>query len=160
MHSDLYWIEIASPVRVAIMARPRAGDWLEDEIKHWRDEGVGTVLSLLEPAEVEELGLRDEPVLCRAAGIDFVSLPIPDRGVPADPGMATGMVRRLIENGRPVAIHCRAGIGRSSLMAALLLSVAGIPPTAAFEAISKARGLTVPDTDDQTLWVERHGATR
>ena len=33
--------------RLAIMARPRAGDWLEDEISGWRAQGVEIVVSLL-----------------------------------------------------------------------------------------------------------------
>jgi len=41
MVSDIYWIKTSASLRLAIMARPRAGDWLEDEIDHWKREGVG-----------------------------------------------------------------------------------------------------------------------
>ena len=154
MPSDLYWIETAAALRLAIMARPRAGDWLEDEVEHWRQEGVGVVLSLLERDEVDELGLRGEPDMCHRAGIDFVSFPIPDRGTPSDAQAALETVRELAKRNKPIAIHCRAGIGRSSLMAALLLGLSGMEVGQAFSAISEARGLTVPDTDDQRSWVE------
>ena len=152
-HSNLYWIEDFAP-RLAIMARPRAGDWLEDEVANWKREGVGVVVSLLESDEVDELGLAAEPALCREAGIEFVSFPIADRGVPRNPEDALSLARRLVATGKPVAIHCRAGIGRSSIMAALVLSLSGIEVSAAFEALSAARRLSVPDTEQQRLWVE------
>jgi hypothetical protein len=84
MRSDLYWIELPPPGRLAIMARPRAGDWLADEVAGWHAEGVGLVLSLLEPEEVRTLGLESEADLCAGLGIDFLSFPIPDRGLPAE----------------------------------------------------------------------------
>lgn len=40
------------------MARPRAGEWLEDEIAGWRAQSVDIVVSLLEPAEI--LATRSE----------------------------------------------------------------------------------------------------
>src|SRR5438477_7668874 len=60
MHSDIYWIDRGGAGRLAIMARPRAGEWLEDEVAHWRAVGVDTVVCLLEPAEIAELALADE----------------------------------------------------------------------------------------------------
>lgn len=153
MYSDLYWIETGAPVRLAIMARPRAGDWLEDEIAHWRREGVGVVLSLLEAEEVTDLGLEDEASLCAQAGIRFLSFPIRDRGVPTDADAARRVVSEALGTGLPVAIHCRAGIGRSSLMAALALTEIGVSPEAALAAIADARRLPVPDTDEQRAWI-------
>lgn len=64
------------------MARPRADDWLEVDIVEWKMAGVDLVISLLEREEVSDLGLQREAELCRASGIEFVSFPIPDRGVP------------------------------------------------------------------------------
>ena len=42
-HSTIYWIDGVSSGRLAIMARPRAGDWLDDEIANWALEGVRAV---------------------------------------------------------------------------------------------------------------------
>ena len=47
MASDIYWIEHPFAQRIAIAARPRAGDWLDDEIDHWFSAGIGLVVSLL-----------------------------------------------------------------------------------------------------------------
>src|SRR5258708_40167646 len=83
MRPEIHWIELSSSGRLAIMARPRAGDWLEDEVAGWRAEGIDTVVSLLQADEAHELGLSLEPDLCKQNTMEFISYPIPDRGVPA-----------------------------------------------------------------------------
>ena len=79
MKPEVYWID-APPGRLAIMPRPRSGDWLPDEIRAWRAVGIGIVLSLLTNEETAELGLADEQTLCRTAGVEFRRYPIEDRG--------------------------------------------------------------------------------
>src|SRR5215204_6272166 len=146
--SRLHWIEM--PGRLAIMARPRADDWLELDITEWKTSGVDLVVSLLEREEVSELGLQREAELCRANGIEFISFPIPDRGVPENGTDVLRIVSSItsgIADGSCVAIHCRAGIGRSSMIAACALICSGIEASDALARIKTARGLTVPDTD-------------
>lgn len=138
------------------MPRPRSGDWLSDEVTGWSRAGIQTVVSLLEPAEVSELGLADEQSLCLAANLKFVSFPIPDRGVPGNSiGFArlVAEIEQLLRSDVAVAIHCRAGIGRSGLLGACVLNALGIDPGSAFGMLSRARGVTVPDTDAQIQWV-------
>jgi hypothetical protein len=83
MKSDVYWIEAQLPGRLGIMARPRAGDWLCDEIAAWASDQIDVVVSLLEPNEIAELQLSEEPRWCREQGIDLISFPIAERSVPA-----------------------------------------------------------------------------
>src|SRR5277367_5526788 len=150
--SDFYPLREFEGVSLAIMPRPRAGDWLADEISSWNRAEVRTVVSLLEPHEVAELGLNDESRLCSTHGIEFVSFPIPDRGVPASYGALNRLVMPLVPKvtgGHMVAIHCRAGIGRSSVVAAGILIRSGVPYPQVFPALSRARGVAVPDTDAQ-----------
>lgn len=119
--SRLHWIENQTVGRIAIMARPRADEWLEDEIRDWKDSGVDVIMSLLEHEEVVELGLQREAELCHSKGIDFISFAIPDRGLPESRRHAAKIAQLLaaqLRGGRSVAIHCRAGIGRSSVIAA------------------------------------------
>ena len=153
MHSKLYWIDTTASLKLAIMARPRAGDWLEDEIAHWKQSGIETAISLLEPAEVSELQLDAEAALCSGHDIEFISFPIPDRGLPPDTQAALRLALKVTSSGKATAIHCRAGIGRSSIMAAAVLIVAGAMPEEALHEIEKARGLPVPDTDAQRNWI-------
>jgi protein-tyrosine phosphatase len=101
---------------------------------------------------VSEPSLRALPAVCNEHGIDVISFPIPDRGVPASLREATNLARLLatrIEGGKSVGIHCRARIGRSGMMAACVLSVLGMEPNPALVAISAARGVKVPDTVEQ-----------
>jgi protein-tyrosine phosphatase len=98
----------------------------------------------------------DEADLAAAHFIRFVSLPIPDLGVPASQVQAADSLRAIVdelERGRNVAIHCRQGIGRSGMIAAALLVRAGAEPRDAFHRISQVRGVPVPETDEQRNWV-------
>jgi protein-tyrosine phosphatase len=156
MTPKLYFIEASQPGRLAISGRPRGGDWLEDEVKGWRMAGIETVVSLLTPDEIEELGLSEESRLSAEQGIRFVNLPIPDRGLPTSSEKASRVVSdvfRDIQRGRTVAIHCRQGIGRSGMIAAALLVEQGKDPIEAITLVTRARGLTVPETPEQRDWV-------
>jgi protein-tyrosine phosphatase len=159
--TDYYPIREFEGISLAIMPRPRSGDWLEDEIRRWQREGVDTVVSLLEPAEVSELGLATEADLCASQGMNFLSFPIADRGVPSSAqeldSFLAPLVRRL-HGGASVAVHCRAGIGRAALTAACILVRAGIPYPLTFPAISRARRVKVPDTEQQEAWVQKFAA--
>jgi len=153
---DVFWIHAPLIGRLAIMPRPRAGEWLDDEIIGWQMEGIDTVVSLLELAEISELGLEREAELSREHGIEFISFPIPDRGLPASLRDATALAQTMalqVREGKAVAIHCRAGIGRSSLIAAGVLICSGLSADDAFRLISIARGIDVPDTEAQREWV-------
>lgn len=143
------------------MARPRAGDWLADEIAAWRAEGIDIVISLLEPHEILELGLQDEAALCGSHGIEFISFAIPDRGVPASLRATTELVRRSaaeLRSRKAIAVHCRAGIGRSALIAACIMTACGHSFDSAFRRIADARRVEVPDTDAQRDWVAAFAA--
>lgn len=157
MRGDVFWIAGNWPGRIGIVPRPRGGDWLDDELRAWRAAGVDIVVSLLTPEEVREFALEQEPVLSRKHGIEFRAFPIPDRGVPASSDAALALVADLaksLREGKGVVMHCRQSIGRSAVLAALLLASSGEDPDAAFAAIEKARGRAVPDTEEQRGWVK------
>src|SRR5215470_19441079 len=160
MRPDVFWIHVPLVGRLAIMPRPRAGEWLDDKIIGWQTEGIDTVVSLLEHAEISDLGLEREAELSREHGIEFISFPIPDRGLPASLRDATALAETValqVGKGKAVAIHCRAGIGRSSLIAAGVLICSGLRADNALQLISIARGIDVPDTDAQRDWVIAFG---
>ncbi len=157
MRTDLYWIEGPWRGRLAILPRPRGGDWLEDEIKGWHEAGLDVVLSALTSDENAELDLLEETAACAVIGIAFISFPIEDRGVPDSMQTTAELVQWLeskLVTGGNVAIHCRQGVGRSALLASSVLVASGISPKAAFERIEKARGCGVPDTPEQREWVD------
>ena len=155
--TQLFWIDGPWRGRLAIAARPRGGDWLEDEIRSWKLAGIGAVVSLLTEDEKRELMLEDEQRYCDQQGIQFYSLPIPDRGVPAsyaDTARALEKFGSELVQGKNFMIHCRQGIGRSALIAASLLIESGLTPAAAVESVEKARRLPVPETAEQRAWIE------
>jgi hypothetical protein len=90
--TEIYPLREFEGVSLAIMPRPRAGDWLSDEIDSWRNANIRTVVSLLESQEIAELGLKEEPQLCASCGIEFVSFPIRDRGVPNSYGALNQLI--------------------------------------------------------------------
>ena len=157
MSPDLFWIVGPWRGRLAIATRPRGGDWLEDEMSGWRRAGIDVVVSLLEGDEADQLGLSEESKLAEADGMRFISFPIPDRSVPVSAPAAIALMASIagaLDEGKNVAVHCRQGIGRSGLIAAGILATSGASPDGAIKAVSSARGLEVPETWEQRVWVQ------
>jgi hypothetical protein len=156
MRTELYWTEGPWPSRLAISPRPRGGDWLEEEIRAWRETGVDLVVSLLTQDEIADLDLAAEKQLCQSQGIEFISFPIPDRGVPPSRKAARDLARTLesaLREGKNLAIHCRQGIGRAALIAASVFVLSGFDPETTWRRIGIARGCTVPETAAQRQWL-------
>jgi protein-tyrosine phosphatase len=159
MKVDIYWIKGVDSGRLGIIPRPRGGDWLEDEILSLQSSGVDIVISLLEHDEVEELGLQDEERLCSEKKIQYLAYPIRDRGVPSSISMALEIARTIRNDllmGKSIIIHCRQGIGRSSMLAAAAMILMGFDPERVFNQIADSRGCKVPDTQEQVDWVRIH----
>ncbi len=158
MTPELFGIRGPWRGRLAIAARPRGGDWLQDEIRGLRLAGVDVVVSLLESDEAQQLDLADEANAVSVSGLRFLAFPIPDRGVPSSTSEALSLILAIsdaLHAGKNVAIHCRQGVGRSGIIAAGVLRNAGLDPERAIEAVSSARGQVVPETSDQLSWIRR-----
>ena len=156
MRAQLYSIQELHSGQVSIMARPRGGDWLFDEIKALREAGVDVLVSLLTSTEVNELDLSEEAMYCQGQGITYRSFPIFDRDIPpfsAETFIVLEQLHASLSEGKHVAFHCRQGLGRAALMAASLLILNGFSPEEAFDRLSKARGYAVPETEEQRAWV-------
>jgi protein-tyrosine phosphatase len=153
-----FWIDTSSNLKLAIVPRPRGEDWLQDDIEQLKREGIDIVVSLLTLEESRELGLEQEEDACTAAGIEFKGFPIPDRQTPESVTEFLEFARSVYKEalaGRRVGAHCRACIGRSSVLLATLMRLDGFTSEEAFDRISNARGLSVPDTPEQAVWVAR-----
>jgi protein-tyrosine phosphatase len=159
MKATICPINTAAPNHLAIVARPRGGDWLFDELSALSREGIDVLVSMLTEEEIKELGLDNESESCRAAGITFLNFPIPDRSVPSDTEDFLHAVERLaqlVRGGQSVGVHCRGSIGRSSVLAVSVLVRLGWDATQAFDAVESARGCPIPDTPEQREWVIRN----
>jgi protein-tyrosine phosphatase len=154
---SIYWITGSGPLHLAIMPRPEGGKELRDDIHALQTESVDILISLLTPEEIIDFDLSEEPDVCAAHGIEYRPFPITDHSTPtsymAVLDFATKLEREL-KAGKAIAIHCYAGIGRSSLMAACVLVIHGKSTIEAFDQIRQARGCHVPDTGAQFAWVE------
>ena len=142
--------------RLSVSERPMGFTDLEDEAWQWKAAGIGAIVSMLDADEAADLGLQDEGKHCRAQGIDFISCPVSDHGIPDDVAVLIQAIDRALvhlDGGRAVAAHCFAGVGRSPLFVASVLVRYGVSATLAWERLRAARGLRVPDTRAQTEWV-------
>lgn len=162
MKVSTFPIERSGPGRLSTMARPRGGEWLYDELEALRAVGSDIVVSMLTATEARELDLGAEADAVTAAGMEFLSLPTPDRGTPYVSDFLTllNKLGRALQADKHVVVHCRMGIGRSSLVAAGLLVAEGVSQTTAWETVTRARGLDVPDTAEQKSWLAAVMASR
>ena len=157
MKPQIYKIKEIGKGFLAIMAKPVAGDWIDDEFKGISDFGILQIISLLEAHESYELGLIEEEKLANQNGMDFINYKIKDRGVPESPQnfiKITKTIYNQINDGKNTVIHCRAGIGRTGIVAAGILMHFGYDIKKAFEYISEIRGVRVPDTQEQIDWMK------
>jgi protein-tyrosine phosphatase len=159
MWTTLHWVAGPWVGRLAIAARPRGGEWLDDEMANWRQNGVHTIVSLLTPEEDRDLDLAQERERARVNGLRFLSLPIADRQVPQSDAQVAALTGNMIadlEAGRNVVIHCRQGIGRAGLIAASVLLDSGVDLRTALNRLSAARGIPVPETPEQSGWLDHY----
>ncbi len=127
------------------------------------DAGIDCFLDLTEPAELDSY----EPILAKAARgreISYLRLPIRDHSVPASDVAMRGILEVLehaLGAGRTVYLHCRAGIGRTNLVAGCWMASRLGGGAAALEELNRrwrhnARSRTwptVPETPAQAEFV-------
>ncbi|MEW9918053.1 hypothetical protein AB2B41_00420 [Marimonas sp. MJW-29] len=128
-------------------------------------EGVTDVLSMLPDDEAEEIGVGEEPAICAALGLRFHSHPIPDFCLPERHSFIARIadILQMLGAGRHLAVHCRAGIGRSGMIATATLIGFGQSAEEAIARVAQARGVSIPDTEEQAGFIrdfEKHWAER
>lgn len=138
------------------------GNPLKVDLAALRDWGATRLISLTPMAELARLGaghLHDE---AKALGLTVHGVPVADFDVPAGDALAawsraSPLVHRALERGERVAIHCRAGLGRSGMLAALILTERGLPPDVTIARVRAARPGAI-ETDAQQAFVMARGA--
>jgi protein-tyrosine phosphatase len=159
--NGVFWIKGNPPVRLAIVLCPRGGKRLEDELLRIQQKGIETLVSLLEEEEAVLLDLADESPAAVRIGLECLSYPIPDTHLPPDTASFRSFVSGLADRlraGEAIGVHCRGSIGRSTVTAACALIHLGWKPEAALVAIQAARGVLVPQTQEQEDWILRYKA--
>lgn len=151
----IYTVARDLPGTLSTMPAPAGGADLDGSIAELAETGVDVLVSLLPPEQVDGLELQGEEAAATGAGLTFRSFPIADFGVPerAPAEEFLRVVSQDLEQGKHVAVHCWGGVGRSSLIAAALLVGRGTDAEEAWTRIARARGVPVPETDEQRAWV-------
>jgi len=128
------------------------------------DWGARALVTLVEPFELDLLGVPELGERARAHGMAWWHLPIIDGSAPGSaferrwPETAPELHALLDADGR-IVVHCRAGLGRSGAVAARLLVERGSDPHRALAAVRRARPGAV-ETGEQAHWVLDLRATR
>ena len=151
----IYTVARDLPGTLSTMPAPAGGADLGPAVAELARDGVDVLVSLLPPEQATGLGLAGEEAAAVDAGLAFRVFPIPDFGVPdrASAEAVLELVGGDLDRGKHVAVHCWGGVGRSSLVAAALLVARGTDADAAWARIAEARGVPVPETDEQRAWV-------
>ena len=68
-------------------------------------------------------------------------------------------VREQLTAGKNVVVHCRQSVGRSGLLAIAVLLSAGAALAESIEAVTRARGCAVPETQEQLHWLKHVAKT-
>ena len=158
--AEVFRIDSIGKGCLAIMAHPASAAGVgsvASTISEIAALGFHQVVSLLEPAEADALGLAEEGELVMAQSMKFVSFAIPDMGLPAcveDFARLAQLLFTEINSGTNTLIHCRGGIGRSGLLAAAVLLQCGKDVQTAFAQVSLMRGRQVPETAQQGDWLQ------
>lgn len=117
---------------------------LELDLAATRAWGASELVTLMEAEEFALLNVADLPSRVTAHGMVWRHLPIPDQDVPADAFMrdwptACQELLSALETGARIVLHCRGGLGRTGLVAALLLIETGIAPEDAIRDVRRRR---------------------
>lgn len=156
MKPQIYQVEHIGSGSLSVMAKPVSGEWIDDEFRGISELGINRIVSLLESEESRDLGLNQEKQVAEQNNIEFISYPIKDRGLPRSVIQYLDFTKKLYQesaSGLHTVIHCRAGIGRTGIIAAGVLLHCGFEPLDALNHISAKRGVEVPDTQEQIDWV-------
>jgi ADP-ribosylglycohydrolase len=140
------------------------GSWdrdLSSDLEVVRTWNPDIVIALLEDFEFAKLGIPNFKRDVKRAGLPWVFLPIVDGGIPgvefAERWEKLGTrTRNILRRGGRVLIHCRAGLGRTGLLAALLLVELGEDNEVAIQRVRAARPKTI-ETKRQEEFVRGFG---
>ena len=119
------------------------------------------LVTLVRDYELDDLGVPDLFERVAAFGLESMHLPITDGGVPTDPDAFRTLVMTVLghaRDGENVVIHCRAGLGRTGLLAAACLVAVGVQPEDAIGIVRATRKNTI-ETLQQEAYVRAFART-
>lgn len=129
-----------------------------DDIKAW---GATTVVTLIEEHEFRLLKVEDMERQVHGTGMGWFHLPIKDSGVPngrfEEAWKTTGSeIHRRLDAGERILIHCRSGLGRTGLVAGLILVERGMQPKEAIRKIRTVRPHAIETSEQEAYVMNSH----
>lgn len=106
------------------------------------------IITLIEEGEFSELGVPDLAEALNSLEAQWIHLPIRDMDIPNSQFEArwrqlSPAIHSSLKAGARIVIHCRGGLGRTGLMAALILIESGMPAVKAIRTVRKVRQRTI-----------------
>lgn len=124
---------------------------LDDFLDEIEDAGIEHILCLCSDEEIAEKSPEYlEAIRCGTIPAQIWQHQIPDHGVPDQPFeilQAVESMKQVLIQGESVLIHCAAGIGRTGMVAILLLSRLGMSLRIATRSVGQAG--SSPETGEQ-----------
>ncbi len=142
MLRNFSWLE---GEQLAGCARPDS----EEALAELARRSIGLVINLHERPH--------DPALLARYGLEEFHLPVPDFTAPTPEQLAQGVaaIEHALAQGRKVAVHCGAGLGRTGTLLAAYLVHQGLSPEQAIARVRAARPGSV-ETPEQVAAVEAY----
>ena len=117
---------------------------LMDDVQAIKGWGASVVITLMDDAELQRLGVRDLGRSVVNLNMIWLHLPLHNLGLPEAQfnekwRLISPSLCNLLREGQRVLIHCREGVGRAALAAARLLLDLGFTPEDSISMVRKAR---------------------
>lgn len=146
---DFRWLV---PGKLGGMPRPGIVAALEEDLEGLRRLGVEVLVTVEETATVA-------PEALRASGIEALHFPLEDMTAPSEDVCASWCAELSVrlDRGAVIAVHCRAGQGRTGTILACYLISRG---ASAIEALERVRGINPKwvSSDEQVRFLARYQA--
>lgn len=128
-------------------AHPAGAGDLRRALQSLVDEGIGALISL------DEMGVPLHYIA--EFGLHYLHVPVPDFGVPTfeEAARVVEFIQQQRNAGKPVAVHCHAGYGRTGTLLACYLVSQGMPARDALRVVRERRPGSV-ETHEQERFVE------
>ncbi len=155
---EIYPIPNLFNSRIALAPCPLGDEKLADEIKSLQQQNYKLVISMLTAEEQEKHGLTAESEQCVIHGITYLNYPIRDEVADSDNATLEFLAKvvthiKQLANDDKILFHCRGGVGRSSMVIALVMASFGHDVDEVFAKITHARDEQAPESDEQLYWV-------